>query len=139
MLRDFNKWLDTQLEARNWTRSDLARRANVSQSVLSMIYSEARSPGPEVLTAIAGALHVPPEIVFRIAGLLPAAPEDRPDLEELSFLYLDLPPADQVDLLDYARFKARAPRVDTPLIYQITAGRWCCWTTARRWMHPRGR
>lgn len=67
----FATWLDKELEKRGWNKSELARRANVGQSSISLIYSEKRNPGVEICLAIAKALDLPPEEVYRAAGLLP--------------------------------------------------------------------
>ena len=74
---NFFDWLDEELDQRNWVRADLAKRAKISESGLSMAYSGKRGIGPNMLTAIAGALNLPEEDVFRAAGLLP--PSRNPD------------------------------------------------------------
>jgi transcriptional regulator with XRE-family HTH domain len=67
----FMTWLDGILAERNLTRADLARRAGIGQSTLSLIGSGDRNPGSEVCLAIARALKIPPEEVLRVAGILP--------------------------------------------------------------------
>lgn len=73
---DFIEWLEGELKQRRWTRADLARATKLSQASFSKIFSRERKPGPELCNAVAVALGVAPEIVFRQAGLLPALPED---------------------------------------------------------------
>lgn len=51
-------------EAKGWTQDDLARRANISRSHISMIESEARPVNTLKLSAIAAALDVTPEELF---------------------------------------------------------------------------
>jgi transcriptional regulator with XRE-family HTH domain len=71
---NFSKWLEKVLEMQGWTRADLARRAHISPSSLSMIVSGQRNPGEELCSSIARALNIPPEIVFEEAGLLQYSP-----------------------------------------------------------------
>jgi len=49
-----------------------------------------RGAGPEVCVAMARALDVPPETVFRAAGLLPPSRDPGEDEEELLYHYRDL-------------------------------------------------
>lgn len=79
--QNFTEWVDTELAKRSWTRAELSRRANVSQSTLSMVWSGERQPGAELCVAIAHALNFPPETIFRAAGLLPALPEEDAEWE----------------------------------------------------------
>ena len=78
----FQEWLQQELNERDWTYADLADRAHIGKSTISMIMSEVRNPGSETCRAIARALTLPPEIVFRKAGLLPPTPDDEEDLLE---------------------------------------------------------
>lgn len=71
-LMTFEIWLDEQLDKRGWNRSDLARKGNFNPSALSNIYTGRRKPGIDICNAIAAALKLPPEEVYREAGLLPA-------------------------------------------------------------------
>jgi len=53
--------------------------------------------------AIARALQIPPERVFRKAGLLPPKPDETPTLRELLYLASQLPDEDLDKLLTVAR------------------------------------
>jgi len=50
-------------------------------------------------------LHIPPEIVFRHAGLLPPLPSPDGDYTELLSYMRRLPQAQQADVLKYAKFQ----------------------------------
>lgn len=76
IMTDFVKWLENELNERRWKRADLARAAKLSQTSFSKIFSGERKPGPDLCNAIARALGIPEETVFRKAGLLPATPEE---------------------------------------------------------------
>jgi len=84
---NFSDWLEQELIQRGWTRADLSQRAKISQSTLSMIYSENRKAGPDVCNAVAEAFRIPPEEVFRAAGLLPPSPEADETLQRIEHLY----------------------------------------------------
>jgi len=101
----FVKWLDTELDKRNLNRSQLARKAGISHASLSIIYSGDRNPGVEVCTAIANALKLPPEPVYRMAGLLPPERKDEPSFDELKFWYNQMTPDEQEEFLELGRLK----------------------------------
>ena len=84
-------WLLTELEKRGWTQAELARRANLADATLSRIISETRQAGPDTAVAIARALHVPPETVFRRAGLLPPLPPEVEEEREVIAIWRRLP------------------------------------------------
>jgi transcriptional regulator with XRE-family HTH domain len=82
MGNNFGKWLENQLEERGFTQSELARRARLTQSSISLVISGARQPGPDLVSAVARGLKLPPEQVYRAAGLLPPARDADPLTEE---------------------------------------------------------
>ncbi|MCL4296117.1 MAG: helix-turn-helix transcriptional regulator [Anaerolineae bacterium] len=67
----FAQWLQEQLAERDWIPAELAKRAGIQGGSLSHILNGTRKVGPESCIAIAKALNLPPEVVFRRAGLLP--------------------------------------------------------------------
>jgi len=64
-------WLNAEMHSRGWSQSDLARKSGLHRAVISKILSESSKPTPETCQALAAALKIPPEQVFRAAGLLP--------------------------------------------------------------------
>jgi hypothetical protein len=62
-----------------------------------------RKPGPEFCTSVASALQVPPEGVFRRAGLLPPKPEETPTSRELLYMFMQLDDQDQERILSITR------------------------------------
>lgn len=72
----FNDWINEELAKRNWRQADLARAAGMDTATLNRILSMERRAGPESCQAIAHAFNLPPEEVFRRAGLLPYLPEE---------------------------------------------------------------
>lgn len=100
----FKDWLLTEMESRGWNQNELAKRAGVSHGTISNILNDNKGVGRRSLSAIARALKIPPEVVFRAAGLLPPDREADPAEQELIHLYRLLPPDKQQQMLEYARF-----------------------------------
>jgi transcriptional regulator with XRE-family HTH domain len=79
-MEEFTDWLEQELQSRDWSVSDLARKAGVQPASLSRILNKTRKAGPDICRAVAEAFHVSPEKVFRKAGLLPPTPEKDPTI-----------------------------------------------------------
>lgn len=103
MEKTFVEWIDSELEAREWTRADLARKAGITESSLSLIYSGGRSPGKKTCDGIAKAFRLPPDQVYRIAGILPMKPNNDETVTEIVHIYHLLNEDNKDDLLDYAK------------------------------------
>lgn len=103
MNEEFVNWLIAEINNRGWSNSELARRANLSQSTVSMITSYKNNPGIDFCTGIAKAFSLPAETVLRRAGLLPDRPEATPGLRELNYLYDQLREEDQEAILTLLR------------------------------------
>lgn len=71
----FIDWLNNKLTEKGWTQADLSKRAQVSTAMISSVLSGRREPGINFCNSIASVLRVPPEDVYRLAGLLPSEPE----------------------------------------------------------------
>jgi transcriptional regulator with XRE-family HTH domain len=102
---DFTDWLDEECDRLGWNRAELARRADLSPSTLSMICSHKRGVGVNVCKALAKALRLPETEVLRAAGLLGPDRAADPVLDELLGLVDRLGADDRQDLIDLARAK----------------------------------
>lgn len=100
---DFANWLQDKLNRQGWDQAELADRSGLSSAQVSRIISEIRSPGPDACTAIARAFGLPPEIVFRKAGLLPPAPQETTTTRELVYMFLQLDEDAQDRMMQIAR------------------------------------
>lgn len=100
----FSKWLVEAHESRGWSQAELARRAGVSRTSISDAISCKHPAGFELCAGIAHALKLPPETVFRIAGLLPPEVEESAAEKEVLHLLRLLPEEKQKQLLEYAGF-----------------------------------
>ena len=109
---NFTEWLREKLQSRDWSQNELARRAGLTSAALSMIMSKQRGAGPDVCRGLARALHLPPEEVFRRAGLLPPLPADTDEMQYTqlrdTLKYLTCHDRDQV--MEYARMLYRLDR-----------------------------
>ena len=99
----FADWLEEKLKKRDWQPADLARRTGLHTGSVSRILNGTRKPGADMCRGIAEALNVPPEIVFRQAGLLPSKTEIDPQAEEFIPLFRQLDTTDRKRLLQIAR------------------------------------
>jgi transcriptional regulator with XRE-family HTH domain len=73
-MENFRIWLEDQLRQRGWKQADLIRLTGLDPSTVSNILNGKRRVGPEACKSIARALGLPPEQVYRVAGLLPPKP-----------------------------------------------------------------
>lgn len=91
METDFSTWLTGEMDKRGWNNSELARRAGLVPSTISMVISQQKNPGLDFCVGIALAFRLPPEIVLRKAGLLdPEMPQAQID-KEAAHLFAQLP------------------------------------------------
>lgn len=102
---NFSEWLVSMLQARDWNQADLARRAGVSKASISDVISGRRNIGNDLATAIADALKLPTEQVYRAAGLLPPAIHIDEDMEQILHEIEKLPKADREEILAFIRMK----------------------------------
>ena len=85
---NFSDWLISEMKKREWTQSDLARKADMNRQVISMYVNRKRiNPDAETLKRLAAAFDVPIETAYRAAGLFPDLPTPR-DLYEEKLIYL---------------------------------------------------
>jgi transcriptional regulator with XRE-family HTH domain len=72
-MTDFSLWLGKELDQRGWSRSEAARRGEISPSSLDKVMGGFGNPGVRFCRGIARAFQMSPEEVYRLAGLLPAS------------------------------------------------------------------
>lgn len=92
---NFPKWLEQQRNEKGWSQSDLSRAAGISRQVISDYEGYKRKFFDEdILKKIARAFKMPPEHVFRMAGLLPQKADTDEWVEEMNH---------KMGLLDHAK------------------------------------
>jgi transcriptional regulator with XRE-family HTH domain len=71
----FSDWLQSELDKRQWSQAELAYSAGISRAVINKLLNKKTYPQPDTLQAIARALKIPVESIYRVAGLLPEESE----------------------------------------------------------------
>lgn len=105
MTTDFSAWLQNELDERDLSPADLARLTRKDPGIFSRILGRKRNPDPETLNAISKALRIPPEQVFRAAGLLPAVRDLDEDAERIVYESQDLTPQEKEEVLAFIHLK----------------------------------
>jgi len=103
MVDDLAIWLKDELGARGWSLREMARRIGMSHTAIINVANGRARPSASLCRKIALALQVPPEDVFRRAGLLPPDPPASPSLLEANFLFAQLSAREQETLLTMMR------------------------------------
>jgi transcriptional regulator with XRE-family HTH domain len=103
MVDDLARWLKEELGARAWSLREMARRVGVSHTAVANVASGRAQPSPGLCREIARVLQVPPEHVFRRAGLLPPEPLPTAPVVEANFLFAQLSEGEQKTLLTMMR------------------------------------
>ena len=99
---DFGQWLLEELERRDLSYSEVARRGGTSHARISQVISGG-NPGVDFCHAIARALDIPPENVFRRAGLLPSESEQSEQAKLVLYLFERLSSGDRRTVLTIIR------------------------------------
>jgi transcriptional regulator with XRE-family HTH domain len=108
MNTDFTEWVDAERKKRGWTQTELARRAGVKQSGLSMAINGARNFGPDLLAGVARAFNLPLETVYRLAKYLPPEPTKDERIKEIEYIYSQLSSdQDKQEILEQSRLRLR--------------------------------
>ena len=101
----FSPWILEQLESRDWSQAEHARRSGLSRTAISDVVSGNANAGYSLCIAIAKALELPPESVLRKAELLPPNPDIDEEIESILHEVEKLPKSDQEEVLAFFRMK----------------------------------
>lgn len=106
MTKRFGDWLIDRLNERNWSQSNLARASGITRGGISNLVNHVRTPDAATCQSIGLALNIPPEDIFRVAGLLPPKPEESALDRKIIFLVSTLPTEeDKEDVLRYIELR----------------------------------
>ena len=94
-METFTDWLDGELKARGWSRSEAARRSGLSASMFDKVINGHANPGHRFCEGVAHLFSLSTEEVFRRAGLLPPVPEETATSRELLAMFAQLGDEDQ--------------------------------------------
>ena len=106
---DFGIWLLGEIDHRGWRQADLARRAGVTTGGLNGVITGDRKPGRDMLVALARALSLPVDEMYRAAGILPES-NTPAGYAELQQLYLHTNDKTRQEILEYARWQVEKTR-----------------------------
>lgn len=100
-------WLNSELNERGWSQRELARRARVSPTAINDVINEKAEPGWDLCAAIAKALGLSEEEVFRMAGLLPPLPNPNQGVsyDQLWEVVKHLPSEERQEVYKYAQYR----------------------------------
>lgn len=103
---DFVTWLNDELATQGWSRADLARATGLHKGSISNVLNGQRQPSVDFVMAVARAFKMPPEELFRRAGLLPPRPAVGGGglVEEAVDVLKRLPADKQQEALNYIRY-----------------------------------
>lgn len=105
MSTDFAAWLLNEIRVHKLSQSELARAAGVTRAAISDVVNGRRAPGRVLVNGVARALSIPPEIVFRAAGILPPADEIDEEIEQIVHNANKLNGQDREEVLAFIRMK----------------------------------
>ena len=88
---DFVDYIEDELQRREWSRSDLARKGDITPTQVTRILSRKQMAGKDFCQAIARAFNVPEEDIFRRAGILTSKSKLSPLAERAAHLVESLP------------------------------------------------
>ena len=105
MRTSFADWLLNEIRARNISQSELARMAGVTRAAVSDVVTGRRLPGKVMVNGVARALSLPPEQVFRAAGILPPSVGVDAEVERIVHEASKLNDQDKAEVLAFIRMK----------------------------------
>ena len=103
MSADFSKWLQREMDQREWSQSELARRAGIDRQLIwGYLNSKVTKPDEAILQKIARAFKIPVEEVYRAAGILPPKPTTDEWIEKITHVTNELPDDEKERVYQYA-------------------------------------
>ena len=103
---EFSEWLDSQLRKHGWSRSEAARRGNISASMMDKVINGYSKPGVKFIEGIARAFNIPPEEAFRAAIGITNKSDDQFPEKIIRIVNSYTHPETKVKALDYLQYLA---------------------------------
>lgn len=101
---NFTEWLMKQIEERDISMREFARRGEISHTSVSNVLAGKTDPTADFCLGVARALKLKPDYVLRKSGHLPPAPDtDDPKVSEAMTLFSKLPAHEQERFLLFMR------------------------------------
>ena len=90
---NFPDWIVQEMNAREWSQSDLARQSGLTRQAIShLIAGRTKTPDKQTIEKLSRAFDVTVEDVYRYVGILPASQNDDPWVVEMSHKLSQLSP-----------------------------------------------
>lgn len=97
---NFSAWLQQEIDTRGWNQAELHRISGLSRTIISDVLSDKVSPGYNFYIAVGKALHIPGDMVMRLAGLLPPVSEKTENHEMFLYILDQLNESDQETIMN---------------------------------------
>lgn len=107
-MESFSEWLENELQIRNITPAELARKSGLSQSVVSRVINNERKPSPETLQKFARGLRISVQEIYNAAGMLPPVQDVKNALaDRFAEVLAELPDEDVDEIYNLILFKIK--------------------------------
>lgn len=105
---NFSEWLLQQMRERDLSQSDFSRLTGLTRQAISY-YTTGKSKQPDefALQKIAIALQLPPEEVYRAAGIPLSKSEENKLIKQIAHLTKELPESEQKGILEFVKLRHR--------------------------------
>lgn len=107
VMENFGSWLQAEIDKRGISQADLSRISGLTTAGIAYLINGRRNAGQDACNKIASALRLPPETVFRAAGLLPPISEIDELKAQMLDLTADMSREEQREVIEYLRMKRR--------------------------------
>ena len=111
---DFSEWLVAELDQRGWSRSEAARRGDISSSMFDKVINGYAKPGKKFLDGLAQAFEMPPIVLYRKAGLLEPEPDKSELVEQIMQEVHQMDESGQQEFLAYVRMRNNLRKQQQP-------------------------
>ena len=106
-METFSEWLLEEMGRQKMSQQSLAQKSGITPAQVSRVISGQRGLGEKSLIAIARALKLPPETVFRAAGILPQQTEENELIQRITHLTKELPKQEQEGVFEFVKMRHR--------------------------------
>ena len=104
-MSDFINWLSKEIEKRGWSRNEFGRKIGRTSAGVSHVMTGQTAPTWDFCFGVAQAFNMPPETIFRRAGLLSNTPGKPEKLQQINDLLTHLDKDDLDEVLAYAQLR----------------------------------
>ena len=102
----FAKWLSVEMESRNLSQSELARRLGINQAAISRLLSQRSLPSISTLNGLAKVFQLPIAHIYQATGLMAPDPEGDLLTEQIAHLAKQLPTdTDKQEIIEILKVK----------------------------------